>query len=163
LATCAWFARVGAPVTVTAQVTEGLRTPHRSATRSAGGTLRLSASCSGGIGGSSCDVGYTVAVPAGTRLAVDSSGGDITVRDYASRAPLDLHRSSGDVDAVGISVPSLRLGSSTSDVHAQGIRARVVDAESSAGDTALGLASPARSLTATSSAGDVRLVVPDVP
>jgi putative adhesin len=152
------------PVTVTAHVTEGLRTPHRSATRSAGGTLRLSASCTDTpFGGAACDVGYTVAVPAGTGLTVDSSGGDVSVRDYAGRAPLAVSSSSGDVDLTGISVPVLRLESSAGDVNGGGIRARVVVAKSTAGDVELTLASPARRLAAESSAGDVRLTVPDVP
>ena len=157
-------APAGSPVTVTAHVTEGLRTPHRSATRTAGGTLRLSASCADvPFGGAACNVGYTVAVPAGTGLTVDSSGGDVSVRDYAGRAPLAVSSSSGDVDLTGISVPSLQLESSAGDVHGEGIRARVVDAKSSAGDVVLALASPARRLAAESSAGDVRLTVPDVP
>jgi DUF4097 and DUF4098 domain-containing protein YvlB len=151
-------------VTLTARVTEGLRAPHRSATRTAGGTLRLSASCADvPFGGAACDVGYTVAVPAGTGLTVDSSGGDVSVRDYVGRAPLAVSSSSGDVDVTGISVPVLRLESSAGDVIGEGIRARVVDATSSAGDVELGLASPARRLAAESSAGDVRLTVPDVP
>jgi Toastrack DUF4097 len=156
-------APAGAPVSVTARVTEGLRAPHRSATRTASGTLRLSASCTDvPFGAAACDVGYTVAVPAGTGLTVDSSG-DVSVRDYAGRAPLAVSSSSGDVDVTGISVPGLRLESSAGDVNGEAIRARVVDAKSSAGDVALTLGSPARRLAAESSAGDVRLTVPDVP
>jgi Toastrack DUF4097 len=156
-------ARAGAPVSVTAHVTEGLGTPHRAATHTAGGRLKLSASCSNVLVGSSCDVGYTVAVAAGVRVSIDSSGGDISVRDYAGSTPLSLSSSAGDIDATGITVPALRLDSSAGDVRADGIRAPVVHAESSAGDARLGLAAPARTLTARSSAGDVRLTVPDVP
>jgi hypothetical protein len=157
-------APAGSPVTITAHVTEGLRTPHRSATRTAGGTLRLSASCADvPFGGAACDVGYTVAVPPGTGLSVDSSGGDVSVRDYVGRTPLAVSSSSGDVDVTGISVPALRLESSAGDIDGEGIRAGVVSGKSSAGDVVLGLASPARRLTAESSAGDVRLTVPDVP
>ncbi len=123
---------------MTADVTEGLGTPHRAASRTAGGVLKLSASCSNVLVGSSCDVGYTVAVPAGVRLSIDSSGGDISVRDYVGRTPLSLSSSAGDIDATGIAVPALSLDSSAGDVRADGIRARVVHAESSAGDVRLG-------------------------
>ena len=130
-------ARAGAPVSVTAHVTEGLGNPRRTAQRSAGGTLRLSASCANVFVGPSCDVGYTVAVPAGVRVGIESSGGDITVRDYVGRTPLSLSSSAGDIKASGITVPSLQLDSSAGDVRADAIRAPVVHGESSAGDVVL--------------------------
>jgi len=154
-------ARAGAPVSVTAHVTEGLGNPRRTAQRSADGTLRLSASCANVFVGPSCDVGYTVAVPTGVRVGIESSGGDITVRDYVGRTPLSLSSSAGDINASGITVPSLQLDSSAGDVRADAIRAPVVHGESSAGDVVLRLSAAPRTLTAESSAGDVRLTVPD--
>jgi len=154
-------ARAGAPVSVTAHVTEGLGNPRRTAQRSADGTLRLSASCANVFAGPSCDVGYTVAVPTGVRVGIESSGGDITVRDYVGRTSLSLSSSAGDINASGITVPSLQLDSSAGDVRADAIRAPVVHGESSAGDVVLRLSAAPRTLTAESSAGDVRLTVPD--
>jgi hypothetical protein len=155
----------GAPLTVRTHVTEGLASPRQSATRDAHGTLHLSASCTlTPIGNSSCDVGYTVAVPDGTHLRVSSPRGDIHLSDYVSRQPLKLTTSGGDIDLEGVKVPALELHSSGGDVQAQGIRgAHTIEASSSAGDVTMGVLTPARRLTVSSSAGDVDLSVPNVP
>jgi hypothetical protein len=144
-------ARAGAPVGVVTHVTEGIASPTARVVRT-GGSLTLHGSCPTVLV-QECHVDYTIALPAGTRLAVDSTNGDLTVTGYASRAPLVLSTGGGDLELSGVTVPSLRLSSSAGDIKASGVRAPVVDARSSAGDVSLELAAPARRLTAHSSAG----------
>jgi Putative adhesin len=154
-------APAGAPVRVTTHVTEGLVSPRPTVDRR-GATLRLGATCPTWLV-QECRVRYSIAVPAGTRLLVDASSGDLFVRDYRSRTPLDLDTSGGDIHLDGVSVPSLKLESSAGDIRAEGVRAPEIDARSSAGDVTLEAATAPRSLTAESSAGDLNLTVPDVP
>jgi hypothetical protein len=154
-------AGANAPVTVTTHVTEGLVSPSASVVR-AGRSLTLGGSCPT-VFAQECHVDYTIALPAGTHLVVDSADGDLSVNGYASRRPLALSTGGGDIKLEGVTVPALVLDSSAGDVKATGVRASVVNAHSSAGDVSLELAAPARRVTARSSAGDVQLTVPDVP
>jgi hypothetical protein len=153
-------APAGAPVQVIAHVTEGLSAPNTSGERAADGTLRLSASCPGFLGGQ-CDVGYEVRVPPGTLLRVQSDHGDVVAEDLASAHPVVLDTSAGDVTAIDVSAPSIALSSSAGDVEARGLSAERIEAESSAGDVVVALRTPAEQLLADSSAGDVELLVPD--
>ena len=154
-------APAGGPVRVTAKVTRGLDKPTQSAERSAGGALRLNASCPSDFNGVSCNVDYRVAVPVGIRLLVDASAGDVAVRDYTSGVPLRLKSSSGDVDVTGVTAPEVDLKSSAGEVHASAIRSPVVSVDSSAGDVRLDMVAPPSKLVATSSAGDVHVTLPD--
>jgi hypothetical protein len=153
-------APAGAPVQVLAHITEGLRKPERSAERDGDGTLRLSSSCPSFFGGQ-CDVDYEIRVPSGTLVQARTAGGDIVADDLASRDPIELRSSAGDVTAIDISAPLVRLSSSAGDVEARGLDANEVHADSSAGDVAVALRTPAERLLADSSAGDVDVLVPD--
>lgn len=148
------------PVQVLARVTEGLRSPSRSAERDGDGTLRLSSSCPGFFGGQ-CDVGYDIRVPSGTLVRAQASAGDVTAEDLRSSRPLELESSAGDVTAIDVAAPSMRLSSSAGDVSGRGLSAARIQAHSSAGDVVLALGTPAERLLADSSAGDVELLVPD--
>ena len=154
-------APAGSPLRVTTRVTEGLVTPQARVERR-GGRLRLSATRPSPFA-QEAKVDYTIAVPAGTSLLVDASTSDLRVRDYASRTPLTLKSSGGDIRLEGVSVPSLHLESSAGDIRADGVRAAAIDIGSSAGDITLDAVTAPRSLKAESSAGDIRLTVPDVP
>ena len=72
---------------VVARITEGLRTPGSSAERAADGTLRLSASCPGFLGGQ-CGVSYEIRVPSGTLVRAEADAGDVVAEDLtrASRS-----------------------------------------------------------------------------
>jgi hypothetical protein len=153
----------GAPVSVRTHVTEGLRTPHRSITRGPGSVLHLGARCSDALGGASCDVGYTVAVPPDVHVhQVSASGGDISARDLVSRDVLVLDSNGGDISLAGVRAPSLYLHSSAGDVTTTGISASIVSATSSAGDVRVELVAPPRHVAVNSSAGDVHLTVPNL-
>jgi hypothetical protein len=153
-------APAGAPVTVLARVTEGLRGPRRSAARLGDGTLRLSASCPGFFGGQ-CGVDYEIRVPSGTLVRAESNGGDVVAEDLEATQPVALHSSAGDVTALNVTAPSITLSSSAGDVGGGGLSARRIKAESSAGDVTLALRTPATSVLADSSAGDVDVLLPD--
>jgi hypothetical protein len=143
-------APAGAPLQVLARVTEGLRTPSRSAQRDGDGTLRLSSSCPSFFGGF-CDVDYEIRVPSGTLVRARAAGGDIVAADLVSERPIDLESSAGDVTATDLSAPAMRLSSS----------ADRIEVDSSAGDVSVALAAPATRLLAHSSAGDLDVLVPD--
>ena len=153
-------APAGASLQVLARLTEGLRTPERSAQREADGTLRLSSSCPSFFGGS-CGVDYEIRVPSGTLVRARAAGGDIVASDLVSRRPIDLESSAGDVTATDLSAPAVRLSSSAGDVSARGLSAGRVEVASSAGDVSVALATPAERLLADASAGDVDVLVPE--
>lgn len=150
----------GAPLEVIARITEGLRSPDRSAERTGGGELRLSSSCSWFFG-SSCAVDYEIRVPSGTVVSAEASGGDVLAEDLTTTAPLALESSAGDVSAIDVTAPSIAMTSSAGDVRARGLSAERVEVDSSAGDVLASLRTPAERLLANSSAGDVDVFVPD--
>jgi hypothetical protein len=172
-------APAGSPVRVIEHVTRALSSPSRRAVRGAGGALALTARCRG-LFNSECGVDYEIAVPSGTRVLIQSSAGDVIVRDFVTSQPVSLSSSAGDVRADGIRAPSVRLSSSAGDVRADRIRtpnlrlsssagdvnarqivSSFIQADSSAGDVRLQAAVAPRRVIATSTAGDVALTVPD--
>jgi Putative adhesin len=155
-------APAGGELRVRARVTAGLRSPDRDVEQS-DGTLRLSSSCQFLLGGDNCGVEYEIALPPGTNVRVDATAGDVRAEDLRSTVPVELESSAGDVTAVDVIAPELRLSSSAGDVEATGVRAERVTAESSAGDVTMSLRDAPRSVDADSSAGDVEVVVPDQP
>jgi hypothetical protein len=153
-------APVGSPLQVRTRVTEGLASPDRDARRRADGTLELSSSCSW-LFGDSCSVDYEIAVPAGTAVRADASGGDVVAEDLVSTLPVELDSSGGDITVIDVTTPELRVSSSGGDVDASGARADIADATSSGGDVSLSLRTAPDRLDAVSSGGDVELVLPD--
>jgi Putative adhesin len=151
-------APAGDELRVTARVTEGLGTPDRDVEHR-DRTLYLSSSCGFFFG--NCEVDYEIAVPADTSVLVDATSGDVHAEDLTSTVPVELESSAGDVTAVDVTTPELRLSSSAGDVEASGVRAERVSADSSAGDVVLSLRSAPRRVDADSSAGDVEIVLPD--
>lgn len=151
----------GESLQVVARVTEGLGTPDRSVERLGGGELRLSSSCSG-FAGNWCGVDYEVRVPSGTVVRAEASGGDIVAEDLTTEEPLTLASSAGDVTAIDVTAPEIRLTSSAGDVRGRELSAERIEARSSAGDVTASLRTAPDRLLAESSAGDVELLVPDV-
>lgn len=154
-------APAGRPLEVIARVTEGLRSPDRSAERTADGELRLSSSSCSAFFASSCEVDYEIRVPSDTVVRAEASGGDVLVEDLTTTAPLALESSAGDVTAIDVTAPSVALASNAGDVEARGLSAERVEVDSSAGDVLASLRTPAERLLASSSAGDVDVFVPD--
>jgi hypothetical protein len=153
-------APAGGRLVVRERVTEGLQSPDRDVSQD-GGTLTLSSSCGFLFAGDNCNVDYEIAVPPGTAVRVDASGGDVRAEDLRSSVPVELESSAGDVSLTDVTAPELLLSSSAGDVDATDVRADRVIAESSAGDVSLSLRSAPTRVDADSSAGDVEIVVPD--
>jgi hypothetical protein len=153
-------APAGAPLELVTKVTEGLRTPSHDARVTGDGTLHLSSSC-GWVFGNSCAVDYEIRVPAGTRVRVDAASGDVHAEQLRSTRPVVLTASSGDVDAIGVTAPALRIRTSSGDIGASRVRAGTVTVGASSGDVRLGLAEAADRLTAVASSGDIHVSVPD--
>lgn len=153
-------APAGAPLELVTKLTEGLRTPSHDAQLTGDGTLHLSSSC-GWVFGNSCAVDYEIRVPEGTRVHVDASSGDVHAEHLRSTQPVVLAASSGDIDAIGVTAPALKLYTSSGDIEASRVRADTVRAEASSGDVLLALARAADRVDAAASSGDILVDVPD--
>ena len=134
-------AGAGAALEVVTRSTEGLRGPDSSVERGAGGELRLSSSCPN-LFTSQCGVDYTISVPSGTVVRAEADAGDVTAERLRTSEPLVLDTSAGDVEASGVTAPSITLSSSAGDIEARGLSADSVRLESSAGDVVASLATP---------------------
>lgn len=128
-------APAGSAVTVVEHVTEGLTSPHNQAVLAAGGVLRLSASCSFVLS-NSCAASYTISVPPGVAV--------------------HAHSGNGDVDAVGLSAPTVTLQSGNGDVTATFNQAPTrLEASSGNGDVTLTVPNATYAVHATSGNGSV--------
>jgi len=103
------------------------------------GTTRLNVACPWWSFGAGSTADVTVDVPASTNVAVGNSAGDIRVNGIAGT--LSLETSAGSVDAAGLT--SAR-----------------VSAHSSAGDVQLEFRAAPQAVDATSSAGDITVLLP---
>jgi hypothetical protein len=126
-----------------------------------GRSLRLRSDCSvwAHIGVSDCGASFTVRVPRSTRVAVDVSSGDVTVRELDGAVVVDA--SSGEVRAENLRGP-LQVEASSGDVDVAGFRGDRVSAKASSGEVKVSATRPPRLLRAEASSGDVTIVVPDV-
>jgi hypothetical protein len=150
-----------APLELRTKITEGLDSPEHAARVGGDGTLRLSSSCGWTFGDNSCGVDYELRVPAGTRVRVDASSGDVHAEGLRADRPVKLRTSSGDVHAEGVVAPALAIETSSGDIHATGVRAGDVEAHASSGDVDLELTGPADRVGVSTGSGDVSLLVPD--
>jgi Toastrack DUF4097 len=132
-------APVGAPLIVKAMRTESLFKPKLAARETSDGSLTLTASCHGNL---ECSAHYDLSVPSNVAVRVSSGFGDINASGLASTSAIQLDTTAGDIHATGLSAPDIRLSTGLG-----GIRASVVQ--------------PAQTLTASSVAGELNLVVPD--
>jgi hypothetical protein len=141
-------APTGARLATVEHVTETLYTPRRRSTLERSGLLDLSAHCNALLAtsillASECSVGYEVAIPSGVGVRASSGAGDIKATGLVTTAPISLHSGAGNVNAVGISAPTVQLDTGAGDITAQ-------------------LTTPPRDLWASSGAGDINLTVPNV-
>ncbi|MFJ9607061.1 hypothetical protein ACIRS1_12065 [Kitasatospora sp. NPDC101176] len=136
------------------------------------GVLRLTYDCSG------CGVGYTVRVPAGTKVRIEQETGGVRLVGLAGEVQAQVR--TGGVEATGLTSKNVRLSTGTGGVRADfaaapdtveatastgGVRVRVpngaeyaVDARAGAGGVEVGIPSrpgAARSITARTGAGGV--------
>jgi hypothetical protein len=155
------------------RVDRGLRPAHWSE-EVRGDTLVLRGSCPSFIS-TRCGVAYRLAVPAGTGVTADSSGGGMTVRGV--RGDLQLDSSGGGITLEGTSGAAtldasgggitLRAVSGPVDAHSSGggisgtdLRGCCVSASSSGGGVRLSFSAAAQQVTAHSSGGGVTVEVP---
>jgi DUF4097 and DUF4098 domain-containing protein YvlB len=104
-----------------------------------------------------CEASFDLRVPAGVAVDVESSSGDVQASDL--RAPVRLSTSSGDV-VVRRVAGSVSLHTSSGDIRASDVSARTLSASTSSGDVTLEAASVPENVSAHSSSGDVRIIVP---
>lgn len=143
-------------VHVTAKGHYTLQRPALHTSSTAAGVTVKGGSCSP-FGVLVCGQDITVELPAGFRVVAKGSAGD--VRATGLTGALQLHSSAGDVRVDGSTGP-LTISSSAGDVTATDVHSAQVSASSSAGDVSLAFAAVPDAVTATSSAGDVRVRLP---
>jgi Toastrack DUF4097 len=140
-----------------------------------GGVLHLSARCRAWFG--NCEVDYRIQAPASTRVQARSGSGDLLATGL--RSAVDLQTGSGNVQvrevvgpvsavtssgnvAVRDSEGDVRARTSSGDVTGVDLVARSIEARSSSGDVRVAAVRTAPdALTAVTSSGDVRVIVPD--
>jgi hypothetical protein len=105
-----------------------------------------------------CSVAYTVEVPRGMELTVDSDNGSVFASDLTG--DVELSSDNGKVEAERLD-GDLRLSSSNGRVSGRDLRADGVAADSSNGRVELSFVEPPRVVSASSSNGRVDIVVPD--
>jgi Putative adhesin len=148
----------------------------RTEARLSGGVLQLSARCRPAWFGN-CEVDYRIQAPASTRVQARSSSGDLLATGL--RSAVDLQTRSGNVQvrevvgpvsaatnsgnvAVRDSEGDVRARTSSGDVTGVDLVARSIEARSSSGDVRVAAVRTAPdALTAVTSSGDVRVIVPD--
>lgn len=121
-----------------------------------GGVVTASASCP--FPSTNCSVDYSIEVPTGLDVRVDSDNGSISARDLRGR--VELVSDNGDVRANGLAGTSY-LRSSNGDVEGLDLRAGPVEASSDNGDVTVELTEPPTHVVAESDNGDVDVTLPD--
>lgn len=151
-------AGAGDEIVVDADITYGLRDADVDA-HVEGDRLLVRASCPIVVFGT-CNVRYTVRVPADVAVRVRASGGGITVDGV--EGAVDASSSGGGVRLVDTGGPIVAR-SSGGGVRGEDLRSDRVDASSSGGGVRLSFASPPSEVRASSSGGGVTVEVPDTP
>lgn len=131
-------APAGGALIVKAHETEGLFKPKIQTRMASGGVLTVTASCPG----LQCSAHYDLAIPPDVVVKVDSGFGDIKATGLTSTTSIQLGTTAGDIHATGLDAPSVKLSTGV-------------------GDLTAALAQPARTLTASTVAGGMTLIVPD--
>ncbi len=125
----------------------------------AGGVLRVTGGCDSGVfPGIWCESDVTITVPSSAVVSADASAGALVVSGLSGETSLDSDAGSIEVsDQTG----PLTAHSDAGSVRVTGLDADVAKVTSSAGDVEIEAVSPPRSLDAESSAGSVRVSLPD--
>jgi putative adhesin len=150
----------GAPerdeVTVTARISDGLRETGQSQAL-VDGRLELRGSCPV-IGGTWCDVDYTVEVPADVEVHVDADHGRIRVSQIDG--PVDLDTDNGSIEAGSLS-GRLAVQADNGSITAERLRSSVVVAETDNGSVTIELVEPPDTVEARSDNGRVEVILPN--
>ncbi|MET9775336.1 DUF4097 family beta strand repeat-containing protein [Streptomyces sp. NPDC006367] len=126
------------------------------------GALTLDApGCAKGDSGE-CSVDYTLTVPRGTVLSVDTGGGDITVRGLAGA--VDAEAGGGDIRIDGVAAKKVAARSGGGDIDASFTAAPDrVETESGGGDVTVRLPAGPYAVDARADGGDRRVDVAGDP
>jgi DUF4097 and DUF4098 domain-containing protein YvlB len=108
----------------------------------------------------SCSVRLAVQLPPSTAVEVHTGSGNIAVAGLTAGATLTT--SDGSIKATGV-VGNLTMRSSNGNVTATDTRSETIDAASSDGSVRVDVASSPTEVRATSSNGNVTVLVPDQP
>jgi hypothetical protein len=153
-------AGVGPTVAVALTTDRSFQKPEISAERD-GDVLVVAGRCPGGFDWLSfgrCRADFEITAPAGTRLVLESSAGELAASGM--RADASLRSRAGDVE-VADHQGSLSLETSAGEVVANDVQAERIEARSQAGDVLILTRTPSEQLTARTGAGDVDITVPD--
>lgn len=139
-----------------------------------GGHLTLRGSCHNLVIGH-CESSFTVRVPEGLPVSVDTRSGDVRVTDLDGPVTVDAGSgdvalsglsggttarvSSGDIEASRLS-GRLDLMTSSGDVDAAELSSTTIDARATSGDVFLDIAKVPKRVNVASSSGDVVIAVP---
>jgi hypothetical protein len=124
-----------------------------------GDRLTVKAAC-GDISIGECDTSETLTIPAGVALDVDTSDSNVSVDGISG--DLNLHSSDGNV-SVSNDSGTLHLSSEDGNVQGTDLSSSAVTASSTDGDVDLKFTQPPRSVSGTSSDGNVEVGVPRGP
>jgi DUF4097 and DUF4098 domain-containing protein YvlB len=139
-----------------------------------GGHLTLRGSCHDMVLGH-CESKFTVRVPQGVPVSVNTRSGDVRASDLNGRVSIDAGSgdvalsglsggttarvSSGDIEASRLS-GRLRLQTSSGDVDAAELTGETIDAHANSGDVFLDIATVPKRVNVAASSGDVTISVP---
>jgi hypothetical protein len=149
--------RTAAPRTVVASSgSRGLQEP-TDVERVTGGSLVIRSDCGSVVLSNNCHRNYVVRVSPDVAVTIDTGQGNVVVS--AMRGPLALHTGEGDVSVRG-DVGTLSATTGQGNVSGADLRAPSVDVQSGQGDVDLGFALPPTRVVASSSQGNVSVVLP---
>ncbi len=128
-------------------------------TTTADGTQsHITSSCSGWNPFLTCSVSWSLTVPAGTDLVIQTSSGDIDLASMSGTAQLSTK--SGDITVKGSQAVDLRLATSSGDVEVRNARTPKVSVETTSGDITIDSLVTLNGLDARATSGDVTVRVP---
>jgi hypothetical protein len=142
---------------VTANITDSFSEVTWSA-RLQGSTLFVEGRCDQkGVSFFGCDVDFTVSLPPGAAVQLESDTGDVSVD--GGFAAIEASTSTGDVKVSEITGP-VKLRTNTGDIRALALGGSVADLKTQTGDVRVEFATPPTIAVAQTNTGDVRVQVP---
>lgn len=121
-----------------------------------GDTWRVRADCGGWLP-AYCSVAYSVQVPPGVSIEVNSKSGDVSVSDVTG--DLRLSSSSGDIDIVN-AAGRLRAQTTSGNIRATGLRSAGLDAKATSGNITAEFSAPPGQVSVKTSSGNAEVAVP---
>lgn len=137
------------------KLTKSLRSPDEKIEQD-GDTLRVTTSCGDGMG--KCASDYSLTVPAGTRVKVDTRLGDVSVKGV--RASVEGRTRIGSVRVEHVTGDRVVAASKTGAVTLRDVDFETAEATSKMGDIRVDEIEPFKKLKAVSKMGDVELHLP---